>query len=114
MRNEYRIVWETHWELDARMRLCSQQSQRDALRMLHTLRRHPELSDFELGEFIGRTTREIWQWWRIYDQAGLGSLLMSADGSPWLVISGAPAPRELGERSRFLGLSSGSGAEPRN
>ena len=103
MRIHTRIVWETHWELDARMRTCTHAAQRDALRMLHTLRRHPAMSDSELADFIGRTTNEVWSWWRIYEHAGLTSLLLNTDGTPWLIVDDTVIPEALQMSSRSLG-----------
>jgi hypothetical protein len=87
-----RIVWETHWELEARLRRCTLAPQRDALRMLLAFRRHGDLSDFEVGELIGRAPHEIWQWWRVYQNDGLDELLEIADQTPWLAISGVAVP----------------------
>jgi hypothetical protein len=99
-----RIVWETTYELEARLRRCTLAPQRDALRMLQKLRQYDDLSDFEVGELIGRPTHEVWQWWRIYENDGLQALLEMADAAPWLAISGIAVPPPLDRSTLPFGL----------
>jgi hypothetical protein len=99
-----RIVWETQYELNAHLRRCTLASQRDALRMLLALREHDDLTDFEIGELIGRPTHEVWQWWRIYQDEGMSRLLELAERAPWLAISGVAVPPPLDPTSLPFGL----------
>lgn len=89
----HRVVWETPYELEAHLRRCDLASQRDAVRMLLLLRAHGELSDFEIGELIGRGAHDVHQWWRIYQEDGLRALLLSAETALWHIITGTAVTR---------------------
>lgn len=104
MHNTTRIVWETHWELEARLRRCALAAQRDALRMLLAFRRYGDLSDFEVAELVGRAPHEIWQWWRVYQSAGLGELLETVDAAPWLAITGVAVPPPIDPSTLPFGI----------
>lgn len=104
MQSTARIVWETRWELEARLRACAFSPQRDALRMLLAFRRYGDLSDLEVGELVGRAPHEIWQWWRVYQMDGLRALLEIADQTPWLAISGVAVPPPFEPSSLPFGL----------
>ena len=88
------VVCETPYELEAHLRRCDLASQRDAVRMLLLLRTHSELSDFEVGELIGRAAHDVHQWWRIYQEDGLRVLLQSAETALWHIITGAAVTRQ--------------------